>query len=403
MSKASRKENKLHLTLKVKQHTPIIHFQSCQKGATLRATELKPKLDKFVISELKTIDEELFTEYKDVINENNFPLKGNAVSAKYQIRICADDNNGRKIFKFAKDISDDEKKKGIHSLFPTPYFGDSLAVQHDKIELDLFGFNSRLNELIKKAMQYVLVYNNFGTRQGKGFGSFLPEDMKEKDFEEILSKKYQKFWVAKVGQTPFAKINRTYQLLKSGINHNTYDKSKLFEYMCSKNIRWEKRKIKEKLKANHSNLFTILKHNTSKTSAHRIDDCDPKADANFEYRYIRAMLGLAEHNEYAVKDNDISKIQIRIEDPKDTIKRYKSPVMFKVFNSNIYLLPNPVNSIMYDREFTFNIRLKYKDKNKENRDRGELFKIKTPDKFDLTDFLSEKLSGEWKLIERGQA
>lgn len=38
-------------TLKVtlKQHTPLIHFQHDQYGATLRASEVKPKLDKFII------------------------------------------------------------------------------------------------------------------------------------------------------------------------------------------------------------------------------------------------------------------------------------------------------------------------------------------------------------------
>lgn len=32
----------MELIVKLKQHTPIIHFQWDQKGATLRATELKP-------------------------------------------------------------------------------------------------------------------------------------------------------------------------------------------------------------------------------------------------------------------------------------------------------------------------------------------------------------------------
>ena len=45
---------KLEFTLK--QHTPIIHFQSDQKGATLRATDLKPKLDRFLIEQLKMLD-----------------------------------------------------------------------------------------------------------------------------------------------------------------------------------------------------------------------------------------------------------------------------------------------------------------------------------------------------------
>ena len=41
-------------TLKVtlKQHTPLIHFQHDQEGATLRASEVKPKLDKFILTKL---------------------------------------------------------------------------------------------------------------------------------------------------------------------------------------------------------------------------------------------------------------------------------------------------------------------------------------------------------------
>ena len=41
---------KLEFTLK--QHTPIIHFQHDQEGATLRATEVKPKLDRFIIEKV---------------------------------------------------------------------------------------------------------------------------------------------------------------------------------------------------------------------------------------------------------------------------------------------------------------------------------------------------------------
>ena len=37
------------LTIKLKQHTPLIHFQHDEYGATLRASEVKPKLDKYII------------------------------------------------------------------------------------------------------------------------------------------------------------------------------------------------------------------------------------------------------------------------------------------------------------------------------------------------------------------
>ena len=37
------------LKFTLKQHTPLIHFQHDQAGATLRASEVKPKLDRFII------------------------------------------------------------------------------------------------------------------------------------------------------------------------------------------------------------------------------------------------------------------------------------------------------------------------------------------------------------------
>lgn len=40
------------LKIKLKQHTPLIHFQHDQEGATLRASEVKPKLDRFVLTKL---------------------------------------------------------------------------------------------------------------------------------------------------------------------------------------------------------------------------------------------------------------------------------------------------------------------------------------------------------------
>lgn len=39
------------LTISLRQHTPLIHFQHDQEGATLRASEIKPKLDRFVIKQ----------------------------------------------------------------------------------------------------------------------------------------------------------------------------------------------------------------------------------------------------------------------------------------------------------------------------------------------------------------
>jgi hypothetical protein len=44
--------NDYKIEIKLKQITPMIHFQHDETGATLRASEVKPKLDKFIIKQL---------------------------------------------------------------------------------------------------------------------------------------------------------------------------------------------------------------------------------------------------------------------------------------------------------------------------------------------------------------
>ncbi len=48
------KNNAFIFTFHLKQHTPIILFQIEQEGATLIATKLKPKLDRFIIAKFQS-------------------------------------------------------------------------------------------------------------------------------------------------------------------------------------------------------------------------------------------------------------------------------------------------------------------------------------------------------------
>jgi len=60
------------LEVKLKQHTPLIHFQHEQDGATLRASEVKPKLDRFILTKLGEGEMDLVEEtdnYKKRIQE----------------------------------------------------------------------------------------------------------------------------------------------------------------------------------------------------------------------------------------------------------------------------------------------------------------------------------------------
>lgn len=60
------------LKFKLEQHTPIIHFQAKDAGATLRASEVKPKLDKFILTQIG----KMFIKKSDSITEKNFIERG---------------------------------------------------------------------------------------------------------------------------------------------------------------------------------------------------------------------------------------------------------------------------------------------------------------------------------------
>jgi len=375
---------KLEFTLK--QHTPIIHFQSEQKGATLRATELKPKLDRFLIDKLKMLEnkkpkeeykswfigggkEHLALDYKVKIKQGKnvkyyLPLPMKLNTKKYPTKENKTKEYLRKFLNFDFDF-----------LYPTPFFAnaDKIKFQYqsneidigktkqeeiiyalfseDKIEVTITTFVTELEACINEYKDEFFIGTNFGTRQSKGFGSFLREDISTNEIHTILSKHPHK--VFSLGyyrdyKQAFLTIDSFYKYLKMG-RREPYDRSLLFQYMCETyNIGWEKKFLKNK--------FPQIIHGTHKP----IVCIEPDER---EFRYIRALLGLAEHNEFRPKDG---KKQIKIEsvkrDEKDKTKafyqRFKSPITFKVFNNNIYLIYNHSYEALLNKEFNFTLNRK---------------------------------------------
>ena len=138
------------LTIKLKQHTPLIHFQHDQEGATLRASEVKPKLDKYILTQLGGGD---YEKGKAEAKAKGLLVgKGDHPALNYKMRIVA------------------EKEPYEHEV--TIVNAKKMAVFHDEINITVF---SHYQKVIEKINQYVsdffIVYN-FGFRQSKGYGSF---------------------------------------------------------------------------------------------------------------------------------------------------------------------------------------------------------------------------------------
>ena len=79
------------LKVTLKQHTPLLHFQPNEPNATLRASEVKPKLDKYIIEQIgggsyEKVKGDVKKEYKDL-----FINKDNIYALDYSLRIDVKD------------------------------------------------------------------------------------------------------------------------------------------------------------------------------------------------------------------------------------------------------------------------------------------------------------------------
>ncbi len=164
--------SELKRTITLAQNTPIIHFQHDHAGATLRATEVKSKLDKFIIKDLARVSPDIFLEYRNLINKYNFPLE-DMVAAPYKISIKGQGNPDKYIIKPTFGNNDDTP---FSQRLEASFFGDSVVFQGvffpQGVSVEVFSFVPRMAEFIEKVLPYLFAVNNFGCRQSKGFGCY---------------------------------------------------------------------------------------------------------------------------------------------------------------------------------------------------------------------------------------
>jgi len=392
--------NPFQLNFTLKQHTPIIHFQHEQEGATLRATEVKPKLDRFIMEKLTgKIAHEAAAEFKrrallregeDAKPEwkNWLVGKGKSehVALDYKMRITDAKpvvKNGD--FKLITEKID----QGPNSKKPI------LSQTGVKVELHLFSIE--LKEEIEKHYQLFFLIENFGTRQSKGWGCYTEESMKCEGVVEALFKSNLPVYILKNFQYNSNSVDGFYQsilkfwrVLKSGNNFPAYNgrpavyiKAAIFKYMTKNNLRWDKRWMKQRLNeviSSHSTRVSIpnltgvrlkkTNHPNDATINHPSPDhCnDSHFGTNSEldistlaapYRFGRAMLGLAEHLEF--RANNGFTFQFRIKG-LNGIERFKAPVTFKVFENKLFAIVHDPKA-MLDKEFQFEVQAKKQNLN----------------------------------------
>ena len=359
---------------KLKQHTPIIHFEYQTEGATIRGSELKPKLDKYLIHHFFKDNQ---SEYKQFLMNSQ---EGEALD--YKVHIIQQEVKPKSYeiedrFPFVLGCTGKKNKGKYRFVYSTK-----------PIILRVTSLYTKLLEIIENNIDGFFRVHNFGTRQSKGFGSFYRMNT-EKNIEKELDETFPYSFILNCNlnlkanginlaelKKMFADIEIFYKTLRSGINNHKgdgfqfYFKSMLYQYTEDKlKKRWDKPYIKQ-------NLLKMNNHGY-------------KVENEKDFLLVRDLLGLASHTEwYKLKNNKDSKekvIQASIdkEDSEKIIERYMSPIFFKIIQledgkMKVYidfLEKERIGSILKNH-FKFSI----------NGNDDEKFNLHTPDEFDIRDF-----------------
>lgn len=355
---------KLEFTLR--QHTPLIHFQHDQEGATLRATEVKAKLDRFLCQRL----------IGDA-QQNPLPLlKQNPVWRTWLI-------GGSEAKAPAFDY-----KINILDLDPEPEQGQTALITRDDIgfwkksrkglKVKIFTYHLELKSTINECIHSFFALNNFGKRQSKAWGSFFPTT-NEALFSDYLLESGKPIYEynGEVSGNPnsfYARVTEVWRLLKSGKNvNNDYRKALVFKYASEKGLRWDKRRIKKDILSlieSGSLRHTLISQRDPIDSTRFEDGCDPvgeiysdqqdNPDFQGEYRFVRAMLGLPELYEFQAGDQYIHQVSFSSPD----VERFKSPVTFKVCNRRLFAILDSIPESMFSKSFSVSVKSKPRSGNR---------------------------------------
>lgn len=267
------------LTVKLKQHTPLIHFQHYQENPTLRASEVKPRLDRYI---LETLGNGNYDAGCEQASRNGWIIGENALKYKLRIRPISEirvfDTNTPQIKKGVVQ----RNKDNIIKLNPYPAYFANLDSNYENVYeykrfsfckyllLDFVFVSNSLGQndkiILSDLYEYIIqpgllssffINNNFGARSSKGFGSFYIDE-EDNLFQEPNSKNW---FSIKVGgknvsedsRVLFNAIDLFYKSLRSGINDKDregetifYFKSLIYKY-CKDILAkdWDKKRIKE--------------------------------------------------------------------------------------------------------------------------------------------------------------
>ena len=413
------------LVIDLRQDTPMWHFRPDEKGCCLRASEVKPKLDKFLMDKLGS----------DVEDEWNLKNQGDEKSIHLDYKMTFEaigepDSDIKELDRFPLffgNMGNGEKKKLIYY----PY----------GIRMTIFSLHSVLVEKIKNHICKFFACHSFGTRQSKGFGCFYPEKINNEEvstcdniikilaqykfevniksnFEVNIKSNFEQFLEL------FRGIDSFHKKIRSGINlPNFYFKSLMYHYVDSTyKIHWEKPQIRHYFGLLDDNSY-FKKQYEKKCDQRKIEyeykdgkkqvkqsdkNCPRKSmiedyntyGSSQPYKFtkdndgyiplFRDALGLSGTQSWLYYNAEVN-ITDSQTDKNKKVTRFKTPFLYRpVKNSNgsytIY--------IIFDKDYSVNL-----NKLKEVKFRIEANKIVNKNKEPINGCLKAKIYQDFDLIE----
>lgn len=375
------------LELSLEAQMPMLHFQSNQCGATLRASEVKPKLDTFILAGLmRETGKNLDGLKKDEAYKTMFldAKTNDALDYKLQITVTEtpveiDINKKEENYSiFYANMGKKDPNEKIYGLFSNP-------------KVTVVCFKENLRKQIAQNIEKFFLVTNFGTMQNKGFGSFAPSGwggagkLRENDMKQIAAYYGEiienchcyamVFDSANCVQMSEA-IKTYYSIMKSGQNRGAgnYARSYIYQYMHNKYQMGN-----EKAWMKKQQIAPALSKPENEKVHLWVED--------HPHYYVRAFLGIGEKIEFGSAYNEkgfvSNKKKVAMKSKK--FDRISSPIYFKVIKNVVFIVGFEVPEELYGAVFTFSGEWQKKS--------GELSvprkDLLNGQKFDMQDFLDE--------------
>lgn len=352
---------------KLVQHTPLIHFQHSEPHACLRATEVKPKLDRFLIEQLEKDD-----RFGDGRWKKWFVGDGSQQSFDYMMRITPNSEQVERTQSIERAIARAEHRPpnaNLHEIHKN-YFGNMASGNNiqdtirktfkeslfykDGLTLTIRCFIPELLTFIDEHIRGFFMMHNFGTRQRKGFGSFTVDISTKpnapKGFD-LVGKYCPNAYYCKLDNdvNADALLDAVWVIsafLRSGFNRGegNYIRGFVFRYFQrEKNpLANDKAFVKQNVLRNVYNEATRGEH------------LHPYGN-NVRYRYVRGLLGTNENSRFCRaprgetrEDRTVHNIYIH---SAEGVERFPSPLLFKPIGKFVFILPQKMPDEIFGSEF----------------------------------------------------